>query len=122
MATTAVYGDRVKIADSQSLQLSTPPGFTQNWKYGKNSNGETIFEYINPDAPKMTMGYNSKNQLVEVPDIGWDGKPWTNKTWLDSLSSPIFRLPLQPKQMELSQTLALLRVGRIYLFVTQEQM
>jgi hypothetical protein len=86
MATSAVYGDRVKIPDTQSLQLSTPPGFGQYWSYGKDGSGNTIFKYINPDSPKMTYAYNSQNQIVQVPDIGWDGQPWTNKSWLKEIN------------------------------------
>ena len=86
MATSAVYGDRVKIPDTQSLQLSTPPGFGQYWSYGKDGSGNTIFKYINPDSPKMTQAYNAQNQIVDVPDIGWDGQPWTNKKWLNQIN------------------------------------
>jgi len=86
MATSAVYGDRVKIPDAQSLQLSTPPGFGQYWSYGKDGSGNTIFKYINPDSPKMTQAYNAQNQIVDVPDIGWDGQPWTNRKWLNQIN------------------------------------
>jgi len=86
MATSAVYGDRVKISDTQSLQQSTPPGFGQYWSYGKDGSGNTIFKYINPDSPKMTQAYNAQNQIVDVPDIGWDGQPWTNKKWLNQIN------------------------------------
>ena len=85
MATSAVYGDRVKIPDTLSLQLSTPPGFGQYWSYGKDGSGNTIFKYINPDSPKMTQAYNAQNQIVDVPDIGWDGQPWTNKKFLNQI-------------------------------------
>jgi hypothetical protein len=86
MATSAVYGDKVKISDTQSLQQSTPPGFGQYWNYGKDESGNTIFKYINPDSPKMTWAYDSKNQLVQKPDIGWDGQPWTNRKWLSEIN------------------------------------
>ena len=57
-----------------TMMFAIPPGLGDYIKFGVNSNGETIFQYINPDE----QIYGRKYNRLPPDKYGYSGYDWDN--------------------------------------------
>ena len=107
MATTYDYAPLQYLSAGEAFSYAVPPSsfLGKQIKFTRNTNGQTVFEYVDPDKVWMKPAYqkksngsyqldskgfliplyNSDGSVKMEPDTLSDGTPITNKVWMEKV-------------------------------------